>query len=174
MYTTYFSFDRRNTHLETVLHTLSVSESQRRLIYSFFFLFFFSYIYTQKTVFWHLINFRPAWNEIERHGWQLVFLSASDCHRLGLDRIDDHDYCHHKLDTWSKLICKISFFSRCVQWCVICQMSQSSDMFFAWNGSSSIKRLKSKGSKTEPCSTPNYTESSEEIWGKTYCILVSR
>ena len=52
-------------------------------------------------------------------------------------------------------------------------MSQSTYIFFTCNG---IKRLKRIGPKTEPCGTPNFTESSEEEVprSKTHCIMFSR
>ena len=94
-----------------------------------------------------------------------MFLSGSDCHRLGLDRIDDHMIIitpiGSKLSCILLLICIISFPDVCS---VVssASMSQSTDISFTCNGRSLIKRLKRIGSKIEPCGTLYFTDSLEE------------
>ena len=74
MSTMYLNFYRMKTRLETVLHTLLICESQRSLL---------SMVIPKRQS--SDDQFSP---HLERD--RVVFLSGSDCHRLGLDRIDDH------------------------------------------------------------------------------------
>ena len=96
-----------------------------------------------------------------------MFLSGSDCHRLGLDRIDDHMIIITPVGYLSKLSCIlllicIIFFPDVCSVVSSASMSQSTDISFRCNGRSLMKRLKGIGTKTEPCGTPYFTDSLEE------------
>ena len=154
MSTMYLNFDRRKTHLETVLHTLLICESHRSLL---------SMVRRCSDTRSIFAPFRTR-SSGKGDNWCFCMVEiVKDLVLIGLMTI----WLSHQLETWSKLscilllICIISFPDVCS---VVssASMSQSTDISFTCNGRSLIKRLKRIGPKTKPCGTPYFTDSLEE------------
>ena len=117
MSTMYLNFNRRKSRLQTVSYTLLACESQRSLLSKVI-------PKRRRSDTWPFIV--QFWTKSSGKGDKWC-LSGSDCHRLSLDRIDDHIMII--ITPIGYLISAVlhiasdlqSIFSRCVQCCVICQ-----------------------------------------------------
>ena len=154
----YLNFDRRKTHLETVLHTLLICESQQSLL---------SMVIPERRCSDTWSIFAPFRTRSSGKGDNWCFCLVATVIDLVLIGLMTMRLLSYQLDTWSKLscilllICIISFPD---VWSVVSSvsMSQSTDISFTCNGRPLIKRLKRIGPKTEPCGTPYFTDSLEE------------
>ena len=157
MLTMYLNFDRRETRLETVLHTLAVCQSHRSLL---------SMVIPKRRCSdtWSIFAPRRLRSSGNGDNWCFCLVAiVIDLVLIGLMTVW---LLSPQLDTWSKLSCILllickSFPDLCsVVWSAT--MWQSTDTFFTCNGMSLIKTKKRVGPKTKRCVTPNFTESSEE------------
>ena len=134
-------------------------------------------------VFRHLIIIRPRRTRSSGNGDSRCFCLVVIVIHLVLIRMMTIWLLSHQLDTgtWYKLFCVLLLISW-ISFQAVCSlmsyanMSQSTDIFFTCYRGSLIKTLKRIDPKTEPCGTPNFTESSQkkEPSRKTHCILLLR
>ena len=117
MSTMYLNFGRWKTHFETVVHTLLVSKSQRSVL---------SMVRPKRQCSDSWSIFAPFRMRSSGKGDNWCFCLLAIVINLVLIGLMTIWLLSHQMDTWSKLFCVlllicIIYFSRRVQYCVICQ-----------------------------------------------------